>query len=449
MTISVLRTDDGWWVQTADAAARVATSATTTAELLRDRSAVEAARNSATTVPVSTLALLSPVTKPCRVIAQMTNFASHVKDAGLDPKTIPLTFFRKSSASISGPFDPIIKPAHVRLLDYEVEIGLVVGRDIAVGTTISETDLPDVIAGLVITNDVSARDIQLPQTQFYEAKSYPTFTPVGPALVLLDAAELNRFGQLRLRLSVNGEERQNAVVDGDMMYRPLQALQSLIRFQDLSAGDLILTGTPIGTALSAPPKPVEMISRLLPPAVKWKAFFKSQAANPKYLKNGDVVESSVRTDDGAIDHGTPRMTVRVSERSRSGRGREHTLRASRDDIPNIRSRSSVTASAVRPSSRLGSRCSRVPIPSRTPPATDNASSGSSIVKHPAATAALISRSARGARPRSDDSSADQFANRMRLSWGRRRKNRPVSRKLAANVSAGSAMSMVIRSSRAP
>lgn len=310
MTISVLRTADGWWVQTADGAAKVQTSATTTAELLRDRSALEATRGATSTVPVSTLSLLSPVTKPCRVIAQMTNFASHVKDAGLDPKTIPLTFFRKSSASISGPFDPIVKPAHVRLLDYEVEIGLVIGRDISVGTTVSETDLPEVIAGLVITNDVSARDIQLPQTQFYEAKSYPTFTPVGPALVLLDAAELKRFGQLRLRLSVNGEERQNAVVDGDMMYRPLQALQSLTRFQDLAAGDLILTGTPIGTALSAPPKPVEMLSRLLPPAVKWKAFFKGQAANPKYLKNGDVVESSVRTDDGAIDLGTQRMAVR-------------------------------------------------------------------------------------------------------------------------------------------
>ena len=310
MTISVLRTADDWWVQTAHGAAKVATSATTTADLLRDRTAVEAARDSTTTVPVSTLSLLSPVTKPCRVIAQMTNFASHVKDAGLDPKTIPLTFFRKSSASISGPFEPVVKPAHVRLLDYEVEIGLVIARDIAVGTTISEPDLPGIIAGLVITNDISARDIQLPQTQFYEAKSYPTFPPVGPALVLLDAAELKRFGQLRLRLSVNGEERQNAVVDGDMMYRPLQALQSLTRFQDLAAGDLILTGTPIGTALSAPPKPVEMISRLLPPAVKWKAFFKSQAAHPKYLKNGDVVESSVRTDDGAIDLGTQRMTVR-------------------------------------------------------------------------------------------------------------------------------------------
>lgn len=312
MTISVLRTADRWWVQTGDSAAKVQTSATTTAELLADRAAVEATRTAAPTVPVKDLALLSPVTTPCRVVAQMTNFASHVKDAGMDPKTIPLTFFRKSSASISGPFDVIVKPAHVRLLDYEVEIGLVIGRDLAAGSAVSEANLPDLIAGVVITNDVSARDVQLPQTQFYEAKSYPTFTPVGPALVLLEAEELARFGQLRLRLSVNGDERQNALVDGDMLYPPLKALQSLSRFQDLSAGDLILTGTPVGTALSAPPKPVELISRLLPPAVKWKAFFKAAEKNPKYLKDGDVVEASVRTDDGAIDLGTQRMTVRDS-----------------------------------------------------------------------------------------------------------------------------------------
>lgn len=309
MSISILRTADDWWVQTGDRAARIATSARTTAELLADRTAIADAAAASDTVAAESLSLLSPVTTPCRVVAQMTNFGSHVKDAGLDPKAIPLTFFRKSSASISGPVDPIVKPDHVRFLDYEVEVGLVIGRDIPVGTTISGS-LADWVAGLVITNDVSARDIQLPQTQFYEAKSYPTFTPVGPALVLLDADELARFGQLRLRLRVNGEERQNALVDGDMLYPPMVALQSLSRFQDLSPGDLILTGTPVGTALSAPPKPVEMISRLLPPAVKWKAFFKSQAANPKYLKNGDVVEASVRTDDGAIDLGTQRMTVR-------------------------------------------------------------------------------------------------------------------------------------------
>lgn len=309
MTVSVLRTADAWWVSTPAGATKIATPASTTRDLLADRGAIDAALHAGETVQVESLALISPVTTPCRVVAQMTNFASHVKDAGMDPTTIPLTFFRKSSASISGPFAPVVKPAHVRFLDYEVEIGLVIGRDIPCGTAIADADLSEYIAGLVITNDISARDIQLPQTQFYEAKSYPTFTPTGPALVLTDAGELDRFGELRLRLEVNGEERQNAVVEGDMLFRPLQALQSLSRFQDLSAGDIILTGTPVGTALSAPPKPIEIVAALLPPAVKWKAFFKSQARNRKYLKDGDVIEASVRTDDGAIDLGTQRMPV--------------------------------------------------------------------------------------------------------------------------------------------
>ena len=237
-------------------------------------------------MPVDSLALVSPVTAPCRVVAQMTNYVSHVKGAGMDPKTIPLTFFRKASGSISGPFDEIIKPPHVGLLDYEVEIGLVIGRDIPVGTELTESNLADFIAGLVATNDVSARDVQLTKTQFYEAKSYPTFSPVGPALVLLDADELKRFGDLRLRLRVSGELRQNMLVDGDMIYKPLQALQALARFQRLGAGDLVMTGTPVGTALGVPPKP---IASLLPPAVKWKAFLKRQANNPKYLQHGDIV----------------------------------------------------------------------------------------------------------------------------------------------------------------
>jgi len=260
-------------------------------------------------VVVDGLDLVSPVTRPCRVVAQMTNFESHVRDSGMDPKTIPLTFFRKSSASISGPFDDIVKPKHVQLLDYEVEIGLVIGRDMPVGTVLTDANLGDYVAALVITNDVSARDIQLPQTQFYEAKSYPTFTPVGPELVLLDGTELGRFGDLRLTLSVSGDERQNSVVEGDMIFRPLAALQSLTRFQDLAAGDLVLTGTPAGTALKAPPKPIEMIGALLPPAVKWKAFFKRQAGNQKYLQHGDVVEATVATDDGVIDLGAQRMKV--------------------------------------------------------------------------------------------------------------------------------------------
>jgi len=312
MTLSVLHTADAWYLKTANGAAKIDTTATSTAVLLADRTAIEAAATSADTVAVDSLKLVSPVTRPCRVIAQMTNFESHVKDAGMDPASVPLTFFRKASASINGPFDDIVKPQHVKLLDYEVEIGLVIGRAIPIGTSISDANLSEFIAGLVVTNDVSARDIQLPQTQFYEAKSYPTFTPVGPKLVLLTADELKRFGDLRLRLSVNGQERQNALVDGDMLYRPLQALQSLTQFQELAPGDLVLTGTPAGTALSAPPKPIQIIGNLLPPTLKWKVFFSRQAANRKYLQHGDVVEASVATDDGAIDLGTQRTAVRFT-----------------------------------------------------------------------------------------------------------------------------------------
>jgi 2-keto-4-pentenoate hydratase/2-oxohepta-3-ene-1,7-dioic acid hydratase in catechol pathway len=301
MPTSILRTTDGWWVQTATGAARINSLATTTSQLLTDRAAIDAAVHSAHTVPVDELVLTSPVTVPCRVVAQMTNFASHVKGAGMDPKTIPLTFFRKASGSISGPFDKVIKPAHVNLLDYEVEIGLVIGRDIPVGTEITESNLAEFIVGLVVTNDVSARDVQLTKTQFYEAKSYPTFTPVGPAVVLLDVNELNRFGDLRLELQVNGEVRQNMLVHGDMIYPPLQALQSLARFQRLDTGDLVMTGTPVGTALGAPPKPPEI-----------KAFLMREAYNPRYLQHGDVLELSIATDDGAIDLGTQRTAVRYA-----------------------------------------------------------------------------------------------------------------------------------------
>jgi 2-keto-4-pentenoate hydratase/2-oxohepta-3-ene-1,7-dioic acid hydratase in catechol pathway len=312
MTTTVLRTADAWYVQSSDGAVRIETEATTTAELLRDRVAIDTAARGTQTLAIDTLNLVSPVTAPCRVVAQMTNYASHVKDAGMDPATVPLTFFRKASGSINGPTDDIVKPGHVQFMDYEVEIGLVIGRELPVGTSLTEADLPDCVAGLVVTNDVSARDIQLPKTQFYEAKSYPTFTPVGPALVLLDAVELRRFGDLRLQLRVNGELRQDSTVAGDMIYPPLRALQELTRFQRLDVGDLLLTGTPAGTALKAPPKPIEIIGSLLPPAVKWKAFFKSQARNAKYLHEGDVVEASVATDDKAIDLGTQRAVVRYA-----------------------------------------------------------------------------------------------------------------------------------------
>jgi 2-keto-4-pentenoate hydratase/2-oxohepta-3-ene-1,7-dioic acid hydratase in catechol pathway len=303
MTTSILRTADAWWVQTASGAARIDTDATTTRELLADRSAIDAAANSTDTVPVESLALLSPITTPARVVAQATNFASHVKDVGRDPAKTPLTFFRKASGSVTGPFGDVVKPEHVKLLDYEVEVGLVIGRELPVGTEVTAANLADFVVGLVLTNDISARDVQLTKQQFFESKSYPTFTPVGPALVLVDAKELKRFGELRLQLSVNGEVRQNMVVEGDILFQPVEALQALTKFQKLDAGDIVLTGTPVGTALTlhgvAPKGDIDL-----------GAFLAAQAEkNPKYLHDGDVIEATVAIDDGAINLGVQRNVV--------------------------------------------------------------------------------------------------------------------------------------------
>ena len=308
MSIAVLRTADAWWVETPAGASRIDTSATTTAELLADRAAVDAARTGTDVVAVETLSLLSPVTAPCRVVANMTNFVSHVKDSGMNPDTVPLTFFRKTSGSISGPTDDIVKPTHVKLLDYEIEIGLVFGKTLTVGTKIDASNVAEYVAGLVITNDVSARDVQLPKTQFYEGKSYPTFTPVGPRLLLLEAGEFDRFGELTLTLRVNGTVRQDSTV-ADMIYRPVESLKALSKFQRLDAGDLLLTGTPGGTALKAPAKPIEMIGSLIPPALKWKVFFKKQAKNPDFLQDGDVLELTCSTPDGSLDLGVQRTRV--------------------------------------------------------------------------------------------------------------------------------------------
>ena len=308
MSIAVLRTADAWWVETPAGASRIDTSATTTAELLADRAAVDAARTGTDVVAVETLSLVSPVTAPCRVVANMTNFVSHVKDSGMNPDTVPLTFFRKTSGSISGPTDDIVKPTHVKLLDYEIEIGLVFGKTLTVGTKIDATNVAEYVAGLVITNDVSARDVQLPKTQFYEGKSYPTFTPVGPRLLLLEAGEFDRFGELTLTLRVNGTVRQDSTV-ADMIYRPVESLKALSNFQRLDAGDLLLTGTPGGTALKAPAKPIEMIGSLIPPALKWKVFFKKQAKNPDFLQDGDVLELTCSTPDGSLDLGVQRTRV--------------------------------------------------------------------------------------------------------------------------------------------
>jgi 2-keto-4-pentenoate hydratase/2-oxohepta-3-ene-1,7-dioic acid hydratase in catechol pathway len=282
----------------------------TTAVLLAKGLAAVRAAASATEggVAADGLSLLSPVTAPCRVVAQAVNYRSHARDTGFGENP-PAVFFRKSSASVSGPSDDIVRPAHVRLLDYELELGLVMGRGPAIGTTVTDADLPGYVAGLVMSNDISARDIQLEKGQFYESKSYPTFTPTGPRLVLLDGEDFTRLSGLRLRLWVNGEPRQDGTV-ADMITPPAAALTLLAGFQPLDPGDLVLTGTPGGTALHAPPAVIEKMGDLLPTPLKWRVFFSRQERNPAYLKAGDVITASIATEDGALDLGTQRTVVR-------------------------------------------------------------------------------------------------------------------------------------------
>jgi 2-keto-4-pentenoate hydratase/2-oxohepta-3-ene-1,7-dioic acid hydratase in catechol pathway len=308
------RTADGWWAVTPAGLVRLGLPATTTAGLLADRAVLQEAIDAAqATAPRDAVAagsvdLLSPVTAPARVVAQAVNYRSHAADSGFDPDAVPAAFFRKASHSITGPGGDIIRPAGVGFLDYEVELGLVIGADLPVGATVTEADLARYVAALVVANDVSARQVQLVKAQFYESKSYPTFTPVGPWLTLVDAAGLARLGSLRLTLSVNGEVRQDSTT-ADMIVRPAQALTLLSRFQPMAPGDLLLTGTPGGTALKAPAKIAGLAAGLLPPATRWKLFFGRQAASPRYLHDGDVITAAIASPDGRLDLGTQHTTV--------------------------------------------------------------------------------------------------------------------------------------------
>jgi len=317
MSARLARTADGWWVVTPAGLVRLGLPAATTAGLLADRAvlheAIDAAQATAAAarrdaVPAESLNLLSPVTAPARVVAQAVNYRSHAVDSGFYADAVPPAFFRKASHSITGPTGDIIRPEGVGFVDYEVELGLVMGTDLPVGTTVAEADLARYVAALVVADDVSARQIQLVKTQFYEAKSYPTFTPVGPWLTLVDAEDLARLDSLRLTLRVNGEVRQDSTV-ADMIVRPARALILLSRFQPMAPGDLLLTGTPGGTALKAPAKLAGMLAALLPPATRWKLFFGREAANPRYLHDGDVITATIASPDGQLDLGTQRNTV--------------------------------------------------------------------------------------------------------------------------------------------
>jgi len=262
------------------------------------------------TLPLDGVSLLPTITPDRQFLCQGINYASHVRESGMNPDKIGFnTLFTKAPSCLAPADADVVRPAHVRLLDYEIELGLVMRRPLTGAVSVGPDQLHEFLAGVIIVNDISARDIQLPQTQFYKGKSYRSFGPVGPYLVLLDAEEWRRWPELHMRLQVNGQPRQEAYC-GDMIFKPHQTLTELSVLHDLQPGDLIATGTPAGCAARAPGKLAMWVSRhVLSETAKWRAFIKKGLSNPAYLQPGDIVTASIRTDDGAIDLGEQRNQV--------------------------------------------------------------------------------------------------------------------------------------------
>ena len=254
--------------------------------------------------------LLPPVTANQQFICQGVNYRSHIAESGLRVENFPFnTIFTKAPSCITAADAPVVRPAHVQLLDYEIELGLVLRKPLPASTNVNCDDLSDWLAGVTIVNDLSARDVQLPQGQFYKGKSYRGFGPVGPGLVLLSSQEWARWPELRMRLSVNGQQRQDAYC-AEMIHGPAATLSELASMHDLHPGDLIATGTPAGCAARAPNKLAMFILRhFVSEAGKWRMFIGKGRANPTYLRPGDRISASIRTDDGAIDLGEQTTSI--------------------------------------------------------------------------------------------------------------------------------------------
>lgn len=265
-------------------------------------------------VNVSEATILSPVTPNQQFLCQGANYRQHMIESGMDPDAKAFNmFFTKASSCIVPADSPLIKPRHVRFLDYEVELGLVIKRDITAKVAVTDANLHEFVAGLVIVNDYSARDVQIPQMQFYKGKSYRTFGPVGPYLCLLEPGDFPKMKALQLRLSVNGAVRQNDST-ANLVFGPAETLTEFSGLQDLFAGDLIATGTPAGCALTVPSPLRQRLAALLPEATKWKVFLKMQSKRSQYLKAGDVVEARIASASDGIDLGVQRNVV-VEERA--------------------------------------------------------------------------------------------------------------------------------------
>ena len=189
------------------------------------------------------------------------NYAKHAAESGMAEPKEPVVF-NKATSCLSGPNDDVIIPRNSDKSDWEVELGVIIGKE---ALYVSEEDALDYVAGYCTVNDMSERTFQIERSgQWVKGKSAPTFGPIGPYLVTAD--EVPDPQNLQVSLKLNGETVQNENTN-DMIFTVAQIVSHLSQFMKLVPGDIITTGTPSGVGLGMKP--------------------------PKFLKPGDVMEVSV------------------------------------------------------------------------------------------------------------------------------------------------------------
>lgn len=187
----------------------------------------------------------APVARPQAVLCIGQNYAEHAAESGAEPPSVPI-LFHKHPNTVVGPHDDVEIPPGAQKVDWEVELGVVIGTEAAYLP--DEQAALDVIAGYVTSHDLSERDYQMAESggQWSKGKNCRGFNPLGPGLIPADAVDPQA---LRLWSAVNGEARQGSTT-ADMIFTVAQIVHHLSQFMVLSPGDVLNTGTPQGVALS-------------------------------------------------------------------------------------------------------------------------------------------------------------------------------------------------------
>jgi 2,4-didehydro-3-deoxy-L-rhamnonate hydrolase len=187
-----------------------------------------------------------PIHAPSKIICLGKNYAEHAKEGGFENPDRPLIFC-KTLNTLNGPFDPIVLPKSSGKIDWEVELAIIIGKE---GKRISKAKAMDYIAGFTVMNDVSGREAQFSDSQWFRGKSFDGFAPAGPVMVTPD--EIGDVNNLRITATVDGKIMQDGNTR-DMIFDVFTIIEDISEDITLVPGDIISTGTPAGVGIFRDP----------------------------------------------------------------------------------------------------------------------------------------------------------------------------------------------------